>query len=70
MSVVVMITFTNSGLLAVGLMIAMHFTFNVTFTYYQFKYKFIKSGLGFFLRLFQGVFILIFMGVLAHMSFR
>jgi hypothetical protein len=34
MSVVVMITFTNSGLLAVALMIAMHFTFNVTFTYY------------------------------------
>jgi hypothetical protein len=32
-SVVVMITFTNSGLLASGIMIALHLGFNLTFAY-------------------------------------
>lgn len=69
-SVVVMITFTNSGLLSVFLMVMLHLWFNVTTAVCQFRHSFMISRCEFVLRFFQGVFILVFMSVLLHMSIR
>jgi len=69
-SVVLMVTFTNTALIAVSLMVTMHLCFMIFFAFTQWKHSFMISANEFVLRFLQEVFILVFVSVLMHMSIR